>query len=127
MEYRPVTANWRDPYTRATLLLEKGSCFKVFDDDQYLPSVSYIVKSQLEEDGFAYHRVDGPARVYSYGYISFWVNGVGRFFNTTEYCKAAGMSDEETFMWVLRFGDELPHNCEGFYGKSWAQLSFEEI
>lgn len=82
---------------------------KLYKSATVKPDVTYYIKTRKR------HRIDGPAMIdFHYGEIGFWINDMiyGR---TTEYCKAAGMSDEETFMWVLRFGDRLPTTIAEYY------------
>lgn len=86
----------------------------------------FTVGSGLGSGG-AYHRLDGPALInIRYKSIDFYIFD-DRYSITEEYCRAAGMSDEDTFMWLLRFGDVLPDTIEGFYGEDWKDMALEEF
>lgn len=54
-----------------------------------------------------FHKVGGPAVIHASGGIEFFYRG--RLFNTTmAYCKACGFDEQETLLWVLRYGENLP-------------------
>ena len=78
-------------------------------------SVCYYRGCLMADTGYYEHRVDGPSWILYGGDIMFCVRGQDHI-NTVEYCRAAGMSDEETLMWVLQFGEKLPTTIDGFYG-----------
>ena len=89
--------------------------------------VDYTMGVPSARMGYSYHRLDGPACIELHrNEIMFMIKD--KHFNKTQiYCKAAEMSDEETLMWVLRFGDELPKTCEGFYGEDWQSMSLDQF
>lgn len=73
------------------------------------------------------HRVDGPAHIDLHaGAVLFFINGI-TYSNTREYCVKAEMTAEDSFIWVLRYGDELPTACAGFYGEGWKDMSIEKF
>ena len=100
---------------------KKGILVKEISDD-------FVIYSIGDGKHYNTHRVDGPAVIDmdECGDIDFWVNGVV-YYSTELYCQAAGMSDEETFMWVLRFGDKLPTTCSEFYGEGWESIPFDQF
>ena len=94
----------------------------VWDGDK----VIYVVCCRNSFCGYAIHRLDGPSVIVPPSYVRFNINDI-EYMYTRHYCKDAGMSDEETFMWVLRFGDELPTTIEGFYGEDWCSIGFDQL
>ena len=90
----------------------------MYRDDLVRPDIRYVYKHE-------WHKIDGPAYIeLQQNIISFNVQGQS-YLSTQEYCKAAGMSDEETLMWVLRYGEKLPDTIEGFYGDGWQSMSID--
>lgn len=87
-----------------------------------LPDILYYYNND-------YHRTDGPAYI-DYeggkGSIGFWLNGIA-YFSTKQYCEAAGMSKEDTLMWALRFGDDLPWTIEDYYGENWESIPMDQL
>ncbi len=59
------------------------------------------------------HRIDGPSMEDEFGRITFHINNY--LYNVTKaYCKDAGMDDETTLLWVMKYGETLPHNIRDF-------------
>ncbi len=50
------------------------------------------------------HRLDGPSCMYISINIEWWVNGV-QFRNNTSYQNAAGISDEEMLVIIIKYGN----------------------
>ena len=50
------------------------------------------------------HRIDGPAAEYANGKYMWCLNG-DIYLNNKEFQKAAGISDEDMFMLILKYGD----------------------
>lgn len=117
----------RDTIEFASRVVESGSACRVtttYVSSGFVPDIKYFYKND-------YHRTDGPAVIELdmddvAGYIDFWVNG-SVYYSTKQYCEAAGMSDEDTFMWVLRFGDDLPQTAAEFYGENWKSIPMDQL
>lgn len=74
-----------------------------------------------------WHRTDGPAYIdIDDERVWFYVNGC-RYVHTKTFCEVSGMSKEETLLWVLRFGDELPMTCEEYYGQNWESIPMDQL
>ena len=50
------------------------------------------------------HRLDGPAVIYKDGTFDWYING-GRCFTNKQYKLAAGLTDEEMAILVLKYGN----------------------
>lgn len=95
--------------------------------DPITPIVTYTIGNTPAYMHYSFHRVDGPACIeLDDNIIMFYITDRG-YYMTTSFCEAAGMSEEETFMWVLRFGDMLPKTCEEYYGENWRSMSLDEF
>lgn len=107
------------------VMSKDGALVRVIYDGGY--HIYYTIGCSFSIGGYAFHRQDGPSRIFrDTGSILFNVHD--RFYTyTEEYCRAAGMSDEDTFMWLLRFGDRLPETIEEFYGEGWEDMAVEEF
>ena len=121
LKYEHVSRSDRDTSVFASRVIASGAACRVTTTYiGVLPDIRYYYKGE-------WHRTDGPAYIdVDFESVDFWVNGVVHY-STELYCKVAGMSDEETFMWVLRFGDFLPNTCEEYYGAGWKDMALEDF
>ena len=84
------------------------------------PDIIYYYKKD-------WHRIDGPAFIdLQVNYVSFYIHGKN-YDSTKEFCNKAGMSDEDTLMWVLKYGDSLPYAIEDFYGADWRSIPMHQL
>lgn len=107
-------------------------------NDQFKSKKGRLVKEIFSEaesvcytigdgNGFMKHRVDGPAVIDCFsGVVVFVVQDIAHF-RTRSFCEAANMSKEERFMWILTYGEDLPHNIVGFYGDNWQNMRLEDF
>lgn len=104
---------------------KEGALLRFVDPE--VPTVTYTIGNTPAYMHYSFHRVDGPACIeLDNDMIMFYITDRG-FHMTTSFCEAAGMSEEETFMWVLRFGDELPTTIGEYYGENWRSMSLDEF
>ena len=103
-------------------LKREGGWYKVVWDDH---SVMYIVRDNKFYGGYSYHRPDGPC-IITGKVVMFFVEDL-QYEYTKLYCEAAGMSDEETFMWVLRFGERLPRTFIEYYGDELESIPVDQL
>ena len=105
--------------------LELNRCIKVVNG--MVPSVSYTIGHPSSQHGYKYHRLDGPAIINLHtGTILFVIDDI-IYYLTSLFCKSAGMSDDETFIWALKFGDNLPATCSAYYGEDWVNMSLGQL
>lgn len=109
-----------DPYSDADAIPDVGA-YRVENTYQTVfPDITYICDGQ-------WHRNSGPAYIdIEEQQIFFCING-RIFSNTQVFCNSAGMSGEETLMWVLQFGDKLPTTIKGFYGENWKDMTLDQF
>lgn len=73
------------------------------------------------------HRIGAPAYIDLHSKsVGFYVSGI-RYLQTFKYCKACKMSDEDSFIWVLKYGDILPETIEEFYGFDCNNLTIDDF
>ena len=91
--------------------------------------ISYL-RTSINDDGgvnHIWHRIDGPAHISrTYNDIGFYIDDV-KYSCTVDYCTDAGMTGEETLLWVLKYGEWLPYTIDGFYGEDWQLISVENF
>ncbi len=51
-----------------------------------------------------YHRIDGPASIFHNNHMSWWIRGVRRRTNK-EFQEAAGISDEDMTIIIMKYGN----------------------
>lgn len=105
----------------------EGNMVRTISNSKCDRCVEYTIGKISASMGYAHHRIDGPAYIdIDDMNITFSIYDE-HYYDTKQFCKAAGMSDEETFMWLLKFGDELPLTIDGFYGEGWESMSLEDF
>ncbi len=70
-------------------------------------SVSYVIR-RSSDDLFdtLHHRIDGPAMIGS-KYVAWFLYG-DEIRKTRTFCIRLNMSDEDTCLWLLKYGETLP-------------------
>lgn len=122
MEYQTIYINSGN-YESEYIMKEFGACTRVVvDNDTTWWCVMYTFGTGVR---YEHHRLDGPAMIFNSGSIAFYVRNEW-FVRTDAFCEAAGMSDEDTFIWTLRFGDDLPDTCAAYYGDAWKDMAMED-
>ncbi len=70
-----------------------------------------ICTMRAHGDKAVWHREDGPAFHCVSGLIM-WFLFDRRIYYTQEYCEECGFSEEETIIWLLKYGNTLPTHID---------------
>lgn len=96
----------------------KTNLCRVVVKDDYIEDIPISVVSYFYrcKDGmFSYSRSDGPAIINCVLDTICFIYMNQMYNRTEDFCRAVGMSKEETLMWVLKCGNFLPVSASEFY------------
>lgn len=60
----------------------------------------------------SFHKIGGPAVIEPKRGIIQWYVEDEHFFNTREYCEACKYDEENTVLWLLKYGEILPNDLK---------------
>lgn len=130
MGYETIVVDTWGLYSISDVVKTSGGVSKIKvvvegNQTNQMVGVFYVVCDEHCLFGYAHHRLDGPALIGPYG-IGFYIND-NPYRYTEAYCRVAGMSDEETLVWIFRFGEELPMTPERYYGEDWESIPVDQL
>lgn len=104
----------------------RGCCVVYPLDNQTIGTIHYYSFYDHFIRGWACNRRGAPAIIdLKHDIVQFVIAGE-RFTDTVEFCEKSNMSQEETFLWVLKYGETLPTTCQEFYGNGYTHIGLAD-
>ena len=125
MKYRTVICHDGVYGWDETVEKNQGKAVRAIVSERPYNDIEYILCGKW--GGYRWHRTDGPARILRSQNAIFFILHDHTIVSTREFCQRSKMSDQEMFLWLLKYGEHLPYTCSEYYGERWTEMADDEF